>query len=277
MPFLEHLEELRKRLFYCAAAFAVALAIVGALYYFSKFDAIEFLQRPIQPYMGGRKLVYTHPGTSFRILIDSAVVAAFVLASPIIGYQLWRFVSPAMYKHERRRVLPILSFGIVLFVCGVALAFTLILPLTLKFLLSIESDALTSMITIDAYAEFAIYMCVAFGAAFELPIVIMGLTWMGIAKPEFLAKYRRFAIVGGLIAGGFITPDPSAMFLIAVPLYGLYEISILLSRRVYKVRLRRDAAYEEEETTSPSTAAAVHPPVGGAVERPEPRRLTDTM
>jgi sec-independent protein translocase protein TatC len=105
-------------------------------------------------------------------------------------------------------------------------------------------------------------MCVAFGAAFELPIVLMGLAALGLVTPQFLAKYRRYAIVGGLILGGFITPDPTAMFVIAFPIYGLYELGILLARVAYRWRLRREQGNDDKS-----------PPSSPPTSRSEPHRL----
>jgi sec-independent protein translocase protein TatC len=137
--------------------------------------------------------------------------------------------------------------------------------MTIKFLVGVESAALQPMIAASEYFGFAIYMCLAFGAAFELPIVIMGLTAVGLTNPKFLAKYRRYAAVGGLIVGCFITPDPTAMFAIAIPMYGLFELSIVLSRMVYRWRVRREDGDSGPGDDSPTPPP---PPI-----RPEPRRL----
>lgn len=264
MPFLEHLEELRRRLFWCAGALAIGGIVAVIVFRLPGFDVIEFLSRPIAPYLHGAKLIYTHPGDAFQIVLDAGFALAFVFASPVILYQLWGFVSPAMYQHEKKIVLPVLAGIVALFVSGVALAFTLILPLTLDFLVNVESTALTPMISASEYFGFAIYMCLAFGAAFELPIVMMGLTAIGLATPMFLAKYRRYAVVGGLIIGGFITPDPTAMFAIAIPMYLLYELSIVLSRMVYRWKHR------DEVPSSSEGAPPTEPP--DTSDR-EPRRL----
>lgn len=242
MAFLDHLEELRWRLFKCAAALAFGGVVAVALFQLPDFNVIEFLARPITPYLHGQKLIYLHPGDAFQILLDAGFALAAVIASPVILYQLWGFVSPAMYAHEKKMVLPVLGGIVLLFIAGASMAFTLILPMTLRFLINVESTALQPMIAASEYFGFAIYMCLAFGAAFELPIVIMGLTALGLTNPKFLAKYRRYAIVAGLILGGMITPDPTAMFAIAIPMYGLFELSIVLSRMVYKWRERRDTS-----------------------------------
>ncbi len=265
MSFLDHLEELRHRLFYCAGA--VAFGGVVAVILFTQiphFDVIEFLARPITPYMHGQKLIYTHPGDAFQIVLDAGFALSFIIASPVILYQLWGFVSPAMYSHEKKVVLPVLAGIVALFMCGVALSFLMILPLTIKFLINVESTALQPMISASEYFGFAIYMCLAFGAAFELPIVMMGLTALGLTNPMFLARYRKYAVVGGLVVGGFITPDPTSMFAIAVPMYALYELSIVLSRMVYRWRVRREAG----DQVSPPSDRPPDPP-----RRDGPRRL----
>ena len=266
MAFLDHLEELRFRLFKCAAAFAFGAVIAFLLFtQVPHFDVIEFLSRPITPYLHGQKLIYLHPGDAFQIVLDAGFALSFIIASPVILYQLWGFISPAMYSHEKKLVLPVLAGIVLLFLGGVAMAFTLILPMTIRFLIGVESSALQPMIAASEYFGFAIYMCLAFGAAFELPIVLMGLTALGLTNPMFLAKYRRYAAVGGLIVGCFITPDPTAMFAIALPMYGLFELSIVLSRMVYKWREKRDESDDEgRDDGSPPP-----PPV-----RDAPRRLS---
>lgn len=262
MPFLDHLEELRRRLFYAALAFAFGLVVAYVIFtQIPGFDVIAFLSRPVTPYLKGAKLIYTHPGDAFQIVIDAGVAVALVVASPVIIYQIWGFVSPALYRTEKRIVLPVLLGIVALFIAGVAIAFTLILPLTIKFLVNVESTALTPMISASEYFGFAINMCLAFGAAFELPIVIMGLTALGLLTPAFLARGRRWAVVGGLVAGGFITPDPTSMFAIAIPLYLLFELSIVLSKMVYGWRQRRAAVNDAGDAAF------------AAASRDEPRRL----
>lgn len=281
MSFLDHLEELRMRLFWCAGAFAVgglvAFILFTQMHHFGvNFDVIEFLSRPITPLLHGQRLIYTHPSDAFQIVLDAGFAVAFIVALPVILYQLWAFVSPAMYTHEKKIVLPVLAGIVLLFISGVVIAFTLILPLTLGFLVGVESSALTPMISASEYFGFAIYMCLAFGAAFELPIVVMGLTALGLASPVFLARYRRYAVVGGLVIGGFITPDPTAMFAIAIPMYGLYELSIILSRWVYRWRRQReerDSDGDDGPSGPPPLRSEGPVPPALPAERGEPRRL----
>jgi sec-independent protein translocase protein TatC len=244
MPFLDHLEELRHRLFWIAGALLVGV-VVGFIF-LSQIDLIRLLEQPIAPYLHGQKLIYTHPGTSFSIVMNASIVVGLILASPVAIYQLWGFLSPALYSHEKRVVIPILVAILVLFVAGLALAFYVVLPFTLQFLLGFESDALTPMISATEYFDFAITMCLVFGLVFQLPIVILLLTAIGIVTPQFLTKYRRHSIVLCVVAAAFITPgaDPTSLFALSIPLYFLYEASVIASRIVYRRKKKRAEAAE---------------------------------
>lgn len=241
MPFLDHLEELRWRLVWSLAAFCVALIVAFAIV--SQFDIIKWLEAPVLPFLGGRKLVYTNPQDPFGIVLNASFALGLLLASPVIGYQLWAFLSPALYKHEKRVIIPVLAGGVGLFMAGAALAFFVVLPFTLQFLLSFQSSAIEPMLTVSGYFDFAIGMAVAFGIVFELPIVILALTALGIITPKFLNTYRRHAIVLCIVGAAFVTPgaDPTSLFALAIPLYLLYEMSVVLSTVVYRQRLRREA------------------------------------
>jgi sec-independent protein translocase protein TatC len=238
MPFLDHLEELRQRLFWVAGA--VVLGIIVAFFVLNKLDIIRLLERPILPYLHGRNLIYTHPGTSFSILLNASLVLGIILASPVIVGQLWAFMSPALYPHEKRVVIPVLVGMVVLFLAGIALSYFVVLPLTLGFLMSIESSALTPLISATEYFDFAIAMCLASGLVFEVPIAVLMLTALGLITPKFLSKYRRHAIVICLVAAAFITPggDPYSLMALAVPLYLLYELSVVVSFIAFRKKLK---------------------------------------
>ena len=242
MPFLDHLEELRWRLVWSLAALCVGVVVAFTL--LSKYNIIAVLERPILPYLGGRKLVFTRPGETLSIVLNASLMFGAVLASPVIGYQLWAFLSPALYRHEKRVVIPVLTAAVGLFMAGVALAFFVVLPLTLGFLLGFQTEALDPMITASGYFGFALGMAFAFGIVFELPLLILALTALGIVTPHFLVTYRRHAVVLCAVASAFITPgaDPTSMFALAVPLYLLYEVSVVLSSALHRRRLRRERA-----------------------------------
>ena len=255
MPFLDHLEELRKRLFWVAGSILIGVALAFVL--LSKLDIIRLLERPILPLLNGQKLIYTHPGTSFHILLNASLVLGIILASPVVVGQLWGFLAPALYAHEKRVVVPVLVSMVALFLAGVALSYFVVLPLTLKFLMSIESTALTPMISATEYFDFAISMCLAFGAVFEVPIAILALTALGIITPQFLSKYRRHAIVICIVAAAFITPgaDPYSLFALTLPLYFLYELSVGVAMVVWRRRQKREAAADAADHTPQSAGA----------------------
>ena len=244
MPFLDHLEELRWRLF--KIVLAVAITVIGsfAVLISGKVDVISFLAQPVKPYLKDGALMTTGPSDNFNIIVNAALGLGMILASPVIVWQIWGFLSPAMYKHEKKVVIPVLMGAALLFLAGMALAFYVVLPTTLQFLLqTIKSDSVTSMMTADRYFGFLFGMCLAFGAVFELPIVILLLTAIGILNPTLLGKFRRHAFVACIVAAAIITPgqDPTSLFALTVPLYILYEVSIVLSIWVYKGRLKREA------------------------------------
>jgi sec-independent protein translocase protein TatC len=256
MPFLDHLEELRRRLFWMAGA--VVIGVVIAFVLLSRLDIIRLLERPILPLLHGQKLIYTHPGTSFHILLNASLVLGLILASPVIVGQIWKFLAPALYAHEKRVVVPVVVAMVALFLAGVALSYFVVLPLTLQFLMSIESTALTPLISATEYFDFAISMCLAFGLVFEVPIAILALTALGIVTPQFLSRYRRHAIVICLTAAAFITPgaDPYSLFALAIPLYVLYELSVFVAVFAYRNRRRRQARRDAEDVGSEQNAGA---------------------
>ncbi|HET7631969.1 MAG TPA: twin-arginine translocase subunit TatC [Gemmatimonadaceae bacterium] len=252
MPFLDHLEELRWRLVRSIIALAIGVAI--GVFIVLHFDTILFLEKPILPYLQGRTLVYTHPADTFTILMSLSLVIGGILALPVIGYQLWSFLSPALYRKEKKVVIPAIFAATVLFAIGVALAYYFIIPLALAYLMNLESDALTPMIEATKYFGFITTFCVAFGAVFELPVLITGLTALGLVKPQFLSKYRRHAIVACWAAAAIITPGDflGTTFAIFVPLYLLYEVSVAVSYVIYRRRVKRLAAVAADREGEPA-------------------------
>ena len=140
MPFLDHLEELRWRIIWSLGALAIGL-ILGFIIVV-KFNLLHLLQQPIAPFLNGHKLVYTHPGDTFSITLNTALIVGIVFASPVIIYQLWAFLAPALHKHERKVVVPVILGAVLLFMMGVALAYFFVLPMTLRFLLNFQVESL---------------------------------------------------------------------------------------------------------------------------------------
>jgi sec-independent protein translocase protein TatC len=268
MPFLDHLEELRHRLFWVVGAIIVGIIVSFVVLSKGGFDIVAILAHPIEPYLRGKQLVFTHPGTSFKIVLNASLILGILLATPVIGYQLWGFLSPALHAHEKRVIVPVMFGMIFLFLCGVALSYFIVLPFTLKFFMGFESSSLTPMIEATQYFSFAFSMMLAFGLAFQLPIAILLLSALGIVKPAFLKRYRRHAIVVTVVVAAFITPDasPTTLFALSIPLYMLFELGLFLSQLVTRRRRKRELAEEQAERVRAEQAMAE------AVRR-EPRRL----
>ena len=245
MPFHDHLEELRWRLFRMAIAVAIGVGVAFTLLYTKQIDVIGLLARPVQPFLK-RPLMVTHPSDLFNIVMDASIALGLIAASPVIVWQVWGFLSPALYRHEKKMVIPALIGAALLFLAGMALSYFFVLPVTLGFLLGFQSTSAESVLSVHEYFGFVFAMCLAFGAIFELPIVIVLLSALGIVKYQFLAKFRRHAFVGCIIAAALITPgqDPTSLIALTAPLYGLYEVSIVLSRLISKRRDRRLAAQD---------------------------------
>jgi sec-independent protein translocase protein TatC len=254
MPFLDHLEELRWRIIYSLGALVIGV-ILGFFVVF-RLDLLTWMQGPILPFLHGHKLVYTHPGDGFSILMQTSILCGIVLALPVILYQVWAFLAPGLHQHERRIVVPVIVGIVALFVAGAALAWYFVLPMTLRFMFDLGDKAFEQMITVSEYFGFVTSMVLAMGAVFELPIVILLLSAFGLVTPQFLSRFRRHALVGSYLAAAVITPGDLFITSVAlmVPLYLLYELSIVLSWIVFRKRARSQAAAALAERT-PETVA----------------------
>jgi sec-independent protein translocase protein TatC len=253
MPFLDHLEELRWRIIWSLGALLVGVAIAFALVY--KFDLLTWIQGPILPFLHGRKLVYTAPGDGFSILLQTSVMVGIVIALPVVIWQVYAFLSPALHRHEKRIAIPVIVGAVALFIGGAALAWYFVLPLTLKFLFNLGDKAFDQMITVSAYFGFVTSLVLAMGAVFELPIAVLLLSAFGLVTPKFLSRFRRHALLGSYVVAAIITPGDLFITSVAlmVPLYLLYELSIVLSFLVMR-RKERSARAEAEADTSGVTA-----------------------
>jgi sec-independent protein translocase protein TatC len=266
MPFLDHLEELRWRILWSLLAVIVATGVGFALVYY--FDALELLMRPVRTARGdpSLKLIYLSPADPFFVTIRLAIYIGVILAFPVIVYNIWAFLSPALEKRERRAILPAMYLGVLLFAAGVALAYFAALPVTLAFFQGFMTESLEGQLEINQTLGFVVKLLFAFGAVFELPIVILILSALGLVTPQFLREKRRHAIVLITVLASFITPGDAITLTVMMmfPLVLLYELGIFLSLGIYRRRRQRELEAEEEykRKYSPST----EPPVG-AVER----------
>src|SRR6266852_2454246 len=241
MPFLDHLEELRWRILWSLVAILVG-TIVG-WWLLDKIDIIELLKRPIAPYLPGGRLVFTSPAEPFMLTLKVAFALGCLVASPIVIYQIWAFLSPALYERERRLIVPALGVGVLLFLGGAIACYQWLLPAALKVLLGFQRADLSAMITIDRYFGMAVPFVVGCGLVAELPLVVTVLAALGIVTPQFLGRQRRYAIVIAAFLAAILTPpDAVSMMLMLGPLLLLYELSIWCAWVASRRRARRMAA-----------------------------------
>ena len=247
MPFLDHLEELRWRIIWSLAAIVVCVAVGFVIVI--KFNLLVWMQGPMLPYLHGRRLMNTHPGGGFSIMMQTAIILGVVLALPVVIYQAWLFLAPALHRHEKKVVLPVIIGAVALFICGALLAWYFVLPMTLRFLTSMGDEAFDQMISANEYFGFVTSLVLAMGAVFELPIAILALSALGLVTPQFLSKFRRHAVIGSYLVAAIITPGDLFVTSVAlmVPLYLLYELSIGLSWLVFRRRQRKAESEIESE------------------------------
>ena len=252
MPFLDHLEELRWRIIYSLAAVLVSVGI--GFWIALSFDVVGLLARPILPLIPEHRLVYTHPGEAFSVILNAALTIGTVLAAPMVLYQVWAFLSPALHRHERRIGMGVLFSGLLLFISGAALAYFVVVPLALPWLMGFGGPSLIPLITAEEYFSFVFAMVLTFGVSFELPIVILALAALGIVTPQFLSKYRRHAIVLIVIIAAFLTPGDLVWTTLAlsIPLYALYELSVIAAYFIHRRKARRRAALEADDSAAPA-------------------------
>jgi Tat protein translocase TatC len=240
MPFLDHLEELRGRILRSLAAVVVGFGI--GLWAVQQFQLVSVLKRPIAPYLLEGKLIVTSPTEPVMIVFKLGFLVGLVLASPVILWQLWAFLAPALYEREKRALVPSLFVGLVLFLTGAVLAYLFVVPQALRVLFSFQSEAISPFITYDAWFGFVLQVVLALGISFELPLVMIMLSWLGVIGPGELHRFRRYAVVCAFLAGAVLSPgaDLLSMLMMTVPLLFLYEVGVAGSAIVH--RRRRKAA-----------------------------------
>lgn len=253
MPFLDHLEELRWRILWSLLAVIIGAAIgLGVVKY---FEVIELLIAPAREIFGEEyRLIYLAPTGGFFLYLQVSLTVGFLLAFPIIAYHIWSFFSPALEKREKRAIVPALYMGLVLFLTGVALAYFFALPITLRFLVGFQTGSLLASYTAPGYIGFVVKLLLAFGIVFELPVVVLVLSVLGVVTPKFLRTKRRHALVGMLVVASLISPGDAinVTIILMVPLMALYEFSILLSVMVWRKRDRE----QEADPTPPEDSVA---------------------
>ena len=244
-PFISHLVELRSRVI---RALCGSLAVFILLAPFSNY-IYTLLAGPLLAHLPEHSsMIAIEPVSPFLTPIKLSLVLAIFIAIPWILYQAWAFVAPGLYQHERRMVLPLLGSSTLLFYCGMAFAYYVILPIFFAFVTSTAPEGVEVMTDISRYLDFVLALFFAFGIAFEVPIATVILVLIGVTTPESLAAKRPYVIVGAFVIGMLLTPpDVISQTLLALPMWLLFEAGVLISR----ILLRRRAAAEAQQGTSP--------------------------
>jgi sec-independent protein translocase protein TatC len=247
MSILEHLEELRSRLIKILISAAIGF---GVAYYFS--DTIfKYLTRPLTNALPkGTSLIFTSITEGFMTYLKVGLLAGVFIASPFILYQIWAFISPGLYKKERRTLIPVTFASVILFIAGAAFGYFVVFPFGFKFLIqNYTTDLIKPMPTMREYFSLVTWMLLAFGVVFELPVVVFLLSRFGIVNYRGLKKFRRYAILGAFIVGAVLTPTPDIFnqSLMAGPIIVLYEISIWVA---YFFGKKPQAPVDEAEDTT---------------------------
>lgn len=239
MSLMEHLEELRSRILWSLIGFVVAF--IPCWVYVE--DIFDFLERPIVKLLpAGKKLAYTGITDPFLLYFKVAALATLFLAAPFFLYQLWRFISPGLYRHERLYAIPFLFFGSFFFLSGGAFAYYVAFPYAAQFLLGMATH-FEPVITIERYFGFLLTVILGLGLMFELPILIFLLSVLGVVTPGFLLRNFRWAVVIIFVVSAIITPTPDVvnLCLFAVPALFLYLLGVGAAAVVLRARRKRAA------------------------------------
>jgi sec-independent protein translocase protein TatC len=231
--FISHLVELRDRLLKCLLA--VAVVFVPLAFFWAK-DLYTLLATPLLAALPrGGQMIATDVVGVFLVPIKVAALAAFIVALPYVLWQVWAFVAPGLYAHEKRLVLPLVVSSTVLFLAGMSFAYFFIFPLAFKVLASFAPEGVAWMTDIEKYFSFVLTMFVVFGVTFEIPVAVVLLVRMGVVSVAKLRDIRPYVVVGAFVVGAVFTPpDPVSQLLLAVPLWLLYEAGIIVARFIVK-------------------------------------------
>lgn len=227
-PLISHLVELRNRLLRCVIC---VLLVFVALVYFSN-DIYHFVAAPLMTVMPkGATMIATNIQTPFFTPIKLTAILAVFISVPYLLYQIWGFVAPALYQHEKRMIYPLLFSSTILFYCGVAFAYYVVFPFVFGFFTQTAPEGVAIATDISSYLDFALALFLAFGVCFEVPIAIILLCWTGVTTVKSLSEKRPYIIVAAFFIGMILTPpDIFSQTLLAVPMCLLFELGLLVAR-----------------------------------------------
>jgi sec-independent protein translocase protein TatC len=228
MSFLEHLDELRKRIIHAVVAIGIGFLI--ACFFIQPI--FEFIMRPLKDALPrGGTLIFTEPTEAFVLYIKIAAIAGLMMASPAVMTQVWLFIAPGLYQHEKRLAIPFVLMSSVCFVGGAAFSHYVVFPLTWKFFVSFTTDYLTFMPRIEPAFGLYMKMLLAFGLVFQMPTLVLFLARMGVITARFMVRNMKYAVLIIFVAAAVLTPsgDAFTQTAMAAPMFGLYLVSILLA------------------------------------------------
>lgn len=246
LPFTVHLEELRDRLIKCFAALAVGFVIS----YFFKEKLFDILVKPLVDVMDqGETLIYTGLPEAFFTFLKVSFLSSLIITSPVIIYQFWMFVAPGLYNKEKKLLLPIIFLSSFFFIGGSLFGYFVVFPYGFQFFLGFATETIRPLPSMKEYLSFSAKLLLAFGLVFELPLVITFLAKLGIVSVDFLKKNRKYAVLLFFVGAAVITPpDVVTQVMMAIPLMGLYEISII-GARIFGKKASKE--FEDDSLTSP--------------------------
>lgn len=228
MSFLEHLDELRKRLIW--SVMSVGLGFVVTIFFVN--NIFQFIMRPMQQLLpAGQKMIYTDPGEAFGLEIKVALIAGVILASPMVFAQVWLFVAPGLYSHEKRWALPFIAMSSFFFVAGAAFAHYVVFPIVWIFFVNFTNDFMTFMPRVEPAFSMYLRLVLALGITFQLPTLVLFLARMGMITPGFMIRKFKFAVLLIVIAAAVLSPDGGGIGMLAMggPVILLYVLSIGLA------------------------------------------------
>lgn len=239
MPLIAHLTELRTRLLRCVVS---VLLIFAGLFYFAQ-DIYALVAAPLRAYLPeGATMIATGVASPFLTPFKLTMVVSLFLSMPVILQQIWGFIAPGLYKHEKRIAVPLIISSIVLFYAGMAFAYFVVFPIMFGFFASVTPQGVEMMTDIGQYLDFVLTLFFAFGVAFEIPVATFLLVWIGIVDVATLRKNRPYVIVGCFLVGMLLTPpDIFSQTLLAIPMWFLFEIGVLFGGIIQKEREAKEA------------------------------------
>lgn len=248
-PLISHLIELRKRLL---NSIICILVVFLALVYFAN-DIYHLISAPlIKQLPDGASMIATDVASPFFTPIKLTMIVSVFVAAPFILYQVWGFVAPALYKHERRLMMPLLFSSSLLFYLGMAFAYFVVFPLAFSFFAKTAPIGVQIATDINNYLDFVMALFMAFGVSFEVPIAIVLLCWSGVTTPDELRKKRPYVLVGAFVVGMLLTPpDVLSQTLLAIPMYLLFEVGVFFAR--FYVGKRRRSEVDEDNDVENDT------------------------